>query len=153
MFLPVCWQSLTPSCPSAVWNHTAVRRSLDAQSLETGGTQSDGSGFLSLFSSGKVLAWIPEGNNKDRIYVWKLTFIMTDMFSDIIKYNTHSLKHCLCIIWNQHTEKLLSLMVTGIHQPHLKITQLLFYWLQVSSNHELFSRPQLSRLQPLKKTL
>lgn len=53
---PVCQQSLIPSCPSAVWSHTAVRRSLDAPSPETAGTRSDGSGSLSLFSSGKVLA-------------------------------------------------------------------------------------------------
>lgn len=56
IFSPVCWQSLTPSCPSAAWSHTAVRPSLAALSLETAGTQSDGSGFLSLFSSGKVPA-------------------------------------------------------------------------------------------------
>jgi len=45
------------------------------------------------------------------------------------------------------------IIIAGYGWTHLEITKLLFDGFHVSSDHELFGRPQLSRLQPLKKTL
>lgn len=56
IFSLVCQQFQTPSCPSGVWSHTVERQSPDAPSLGTAGTQSDDSGSLSLFFSGKALS-------------------------------------------------------------------------------------------------